>query len=170
VRPVALAIVGPAAAATADDTSNAESLGRLAASERWIVVSGGMAAGVMEAASRGASVAGGTVVGILPSSDWADATPYLSVAIVTGMGQARNNVVVLSSDAVVVCGASPGAMAEAALALRSDRPVVFVGATPVTRAFFEQFESADIRFVDSPEKAIAELRSLFAARGSVRDL
>ena len=68
------------------------------------------------------------MVGILPSADTSEANPFLSVAVVTAMGQARNNIIVLSSDAVAVCGMSPGTAVEAALALRVRRPVAFVAA------------------------------------------
>lgn len=126
-----------------------------------MVINGGVASGVMEAASRGASEARGTIIGVLPSTSNADATTFLSVALVTGMGQARNNIIVLSSDAVAVVGMSPGTAVEASLAIRACRPLVFVAADPRTRAFFEQLAGTDhVYFADGPDGAMTILRSL----------
>jgi uncharacterized protein (TIGR00725 family) len=161
LRQPVLAVVGPGDGATEQDLRHAESLGALAARQGWLVINGGVASGVMEAASRGASDAGGTVVGILPSADTSEANPFLTVAVVTAMGQARNNIIVLSSDAVAVCGMSPGTAVEAALALRARRPVVFVAAESAVKAFYERLGGARrTQFTDSPEQAIALLRPL----------
>jgi uncharacterized protein (TIGR00725 family) len=160
-RAPVLAIVGPGQSASPDDLQNAATLGALAAGEGWIVVNGGVASGVMDAASRGARSAGGTVIGILPDANDAAASPFLSVAIVTAMGQARNNVIVLSSDVLAVCGMSPGTAVEAAHALRARRPIVFVAAEASTRSFFQKLDAAAaVHFADSPEHAGTILRHL----------
>ena len=157
-RAPVLGIVGPGSDATPADLGNAASLGALAAARGWVVLNGGVASGVMEAASRGARSAGGVVVGILPTSDELDASAFLTVAIRTGMGQARNNVIVLSSDAIAVCGMSPGTAVEAALAIRAQRPVVCVAATSETRAFLTQIDATgDVSFADTADEAIAFL-------------
>ncbi len=160
-RAPVLAIVGPGQSASPDDLRNAATLGALAAGEGWIVVNGGVASGVMDAASRGARSAGGTVIGILPDANDAAASPFLSVAIVTAMGQARNNVIVLSSDALAVCGMSPGTAVEAAHALRARRPIVFVAADAGTRSFFRRLDAtAAVHFADSAQHAGTILRQL----------
>jgi uncharacterized protein (TIGR00725 family) len=163
MRPPALAIVGPGDTASSDHLRHAEALGSLAAAEGWTIITGGVASGVMEAASRGARSAGGLTVGILPAAHDHDASPALSVALVTGMGQARNNIIVLSSAAVAVCGMSPGTAAEVAIAVRARRPIVFIAADAATRAFVEQLGPAQqIRFADSPEDAVAIRRAWLA--------
>ncbi|HEX7123303.1 MAG TPA: hypothetical protein VF178_13085 [Gemmatimonadaceae bacterium] len=165
MRPPALAVVGPGETATDADLRHAESLGALAAAEGWTLLTGGIASGVMDAANRGARAAGGLTVGILPTADTRPASPHLSVAIVTAMGQARNNVIVLSSDAVAVCGMSAGTAVEAALALRAHRPLVFVAADATTRAFYERLgQPGAMHFTTSPEEAIAVLRGILARR------
>ena len=165
MRAPVLGIVGPGDDATPADLRAAESLGALAATAGWIVVNGGVASGVMEAASRGANGAGGLVIGVLPGSDDRDASPSLSVALRTGMGQARNNILVLSSDAVAVCGMSPGTAVEAALAIRARRAVVCVGATAETRAFLTGIDAGRVvHFVDTPEEALGVLRSVVSRR------
>ncbi len=160
-RTPVLAIVGPGQSGSPDDLRNAEALGALAGREGWILVNGGVASGVMEAASRGARSAGGTVIGILPDANASGASLFLSVAIVTAMGQARNNVIVLSSDALAVCGMSAGTAVEAAHAVRARRPIVFVAAEATTRSFFQKLDAAAaVHFADSAEHAGTILRHL----------
>ncbi len=98
----------------------AEAVGRLIAENRATVCCGGLG-GVMEAACRGAKEAGGTTVGILP--DTGDGNAYLDVAVRTGMGHARNVVLVHSADAVIAVGGSYGTLSEIAVSLKTGKPV-----------------------------------------------
>jgi uncharacterized protein (TIGR00725 family) len=101
--------------------------GRLLAARGAVVICGGYG-GVMAAVAHGAASAGGTVVGILSGADRAHADPHLSIVIPTGLGQARNAVIVNSGDAVIVVGGSWGTLSELALAMRGGRaPVVQLG-------------------------------------------
>lgn len=95
-----------------------------------MLLTGGSACGVMDAASRGASEAGGLVVGVLRGRDTADASAYLDIAIPTGMGDARNAINVLSSDAVIALPGGSGTLSEVALALKSGKTVIVVGWDP----------------------------------------
>ena len=88
-----------------------------------ILVCGGLG-GVMKAACIGAKAAGGTTVGILPGSDRGSANDYVDIAIATGLGEARNAIVVGCSDAVIAVGGEFGTLSEIALALRGGKPVV----------------------------------------------
>lgn len=81
----------------------------------------------MGAAAEGAREAGGLVVGVLSGADRTQAHPGLSAAVATGMGQARNAVLVGSADAVIVVGGSWGTLSELAHAMRSGTPVVQLG-------------------------------------------
>lgn len=60
--------------------------------------------GVMEAASAGAASAGGLTVGLLPGENRAAANRSVAVTIPTGLGEARNALVVRAADAVVALG------------------------------------------------------------------
>jgi uncharacterized protein (TIGR00725 family) len=100
----------------------AEEVGRLIAEAGAVVVCGGMG-GVMEGASRGAREAGGDVIGIVPGEDATDANPYVTHAVATGIGQARNLAVVASADAVVAIGGEWGTLAEIGFARRLGRRV-----------------------------------------------
>lgn len=84
--------------------------------------------GVMGAVTEGARSAGGTVVGVLSGDDRTEAHPGLTAAVATGMGQARNAVLVGSADAVIVVGGSWGTLSELAHAIRRGTvPVVLLG-------------------------------------------
>ncbi|MDP8987657.1 MAG: LOG family protein, partial [Actinomycetota bacterium] len=76
------------------------------------------------AACRGCADGGGTSIGLLPGNDRADANPWVTIAVPTGLGEARNALVVRAADAVVAVGGGYGTLAEIALALRAATPVV----------------------------------------------
>jgi uncharacterized protein (TIGR00725 family) len=81
----------------------------------------------MEAACRGAQEEGGTPVGILPGFDRGAANPHVSVAIATGLGEARNALVVRAADALIAIGGAYGTLSEIALALKGGKRVVGLG-------------------------------------------
>ncbi|MFA1547088.1 TIGR00725 family protein [Actinomadura chokoriensis] len=123
---VQVAVCGPGEC-TEREWDHAYETGRLLAGRGAVVVCGGLG-GVMAAAAAGARTAGGTVVGVLPAADRAAAGPDLTVAVPTGLGQARNNVIVNAADALIAVGGSWGTLSEIALALRAGRiPVVQLG-------------------------------------------
>jgi hypothetical protein len=80
--------------------------------------------GVMEAACRGARSAGGTTVGILPGEDRDGGNGFLDIAIPTGIGYARNVMVVLSSRGVIAVGGRYGTLSEIAYCRVYGVPVV----------------------------------------------
>jgi hypothetical protein len=90
-------------------------VGQLIAQGGGILVCGGMG-GVMEAACRGAWENGGITVGILPGGSAREGNRYLTVPVVTGMGYARNALVVMSSQAIVAVGGKYGTLSELAYA------------------------------------------------------
>ena len=122
---VRIAVVG-AQDASAEVLAAAEAVGRLVAEGGGIVVCGGLG-GVMEAAAKGASSAGGAVLGLLPGESAAEANPYVTIAVPTGMGEARNVIVVRAASAVIAIGGSYGTLSEIALALRAGIPVIGLG-------------------------------------------
>jgi uncharacterized protein (TIGR00725 family) len=119
--------------APAADLEAAEAVGRALAERGAVVVCGGLG-GTMEAACRGAKAAGGATVGILPGSDRADANPYVDVALPTGLGEARNALVVRAADALVAVGGEWGTLSEIALALRAGKRVVGLGTWELSKA------------------------------------
>ncbi len=118
-----IAVIGGGGNVTDADAARAENVGRAVADAHAILVCGGLG-GVMEAACRGAHAGGGLTVGILPGRDRSDANPHVDVAIPTGLGEARNTLVVRAADAVVAVAGEYGTLSEIALALRAGIPVV----------------------------------------------
>ena len=112
--------------ATEAQRSAAEETGRLLAEAGAIVVTGGRE-GVMEAASKGARDAGGLTLGILPGPDRREANRYVQVAVPTGMGEARNALVVRAADGLIAIGGEWGTLSEIALARKGGKPVVGIG-------------------------------------------
>ncbi|NJC71016.1 TIGR00725 family protein [Planosporangium thailandense] len=148
---VQVAVCGPADCTAAEATA-AERIGALLADRGAVVLCGG-GAGVMAAVAAGASRAGGLVVGVLPGADRTDANPYLSAAVVTNLGEARNAVLVQSADAVIVVGGSWGTLSELALAMRRGGvPVVALGGWRVLDAAGRPL--AGVLWADSPEEAV----------------
>ena len=123
-------------------------MGRLLAERGAVLVCGGLG-GTMEAACRGAKQAGGTTVGLLPGVDRAHGNPHLDIAIPTGLGEARNALVVRAADVVVAVGGGYGTLSEIALALRAGKRVVGLGT----------WEIDGVVVVDGPEAAVAEALS-----------
>lgn len=87
------------------------------------VVCGGLG-GVMEAVARGATEAGGEAIGIVPGDSAAEANPYCTQVVSTGIGHARNLAVVSSGDAVIAVGGEWGTLSEIGFARALGRPVV----------------------------------------------
>jgi uncharacterized protein (TIGR00725 family) len=99
-------------------------VGRLLAEAGGVVLTGGLATGVMGAAARGAREAGGRTVGVLRDAHARSASPHLDVALSTGLHELRNPVLVNSARAVVAIGGGWGTLNEIALAVRQGKTVV----------------------------------------------
>jgi hypothetical protein len=117
-------VVDPAIAALARELGAA--INRAGAT----LVCGGMD-GVMHAACMGAVEArtraggqGGLIVGITPTARKSDANPHCDVVVPTGLGYARNSLVVLAGDAVILVGGGAGTLSEAAYAWQFGKPIV----------------------------------------------
>jgi uncharacterized protein (TIGR00725 family) len=113
----------------------------------------------MEAACRGARHAGGTTVGLLPGTDRAEANPFLSVALPTGLGELRNGLIVRGADSVIAVGGGYGTLSEIGFALKLGRPVVGLGTWELARGgqAVEAFE-----VVDDPATAVERALALAA--------
>jgi uncharacterized protein (TIGR00725 family) len=146
----------------------AEEVGRELAAQGCALVCGGRG-GVMEAACRGARSRGGHTIGILPTADRTGMNAYVEFPVVTGLGFARNSLVVLSGDAVIAVDGSYGTLSEMALALGYGKPVISLASWTFNREGHESpplILAADAK--DAVEKAIAAAR---AAGGSeVREI
>ena len=109
--------------ADAETARLAEEVGRLLAREGATVACGGLG-GVMEAVCRGAKAEGGATVGILPGDDPRDANRWVDYPVCTGIGYARNAIVVKTGWAVIAIGGAYGTLSEIGHALAEGIPVV----------------------------------------------
>lgn len=114
-----IAVIGPADP-SAEEYETARTVGCLIANNHETVVCGGLY-GVMEAACKSAQEQGGMTIGIVP--DTGNGNQYLDCVIRSGLGHARNALVVQSSDAVIAIGGGYGTLSEIAIALKANRRV-----------------------------------------------
>jgi uncharacterized protein (TIGR00725 family) len=135
-----VAVIGPGD----EPTVAAAEVGRLLAERGATLVCGGRG-GAMEAACRGAKEADGLTVGILPGADRSEANPFVDVVVPTGLGEARNALVVGAADAVIAIGGGYGTLSEIALALKAGKRVIGLGT----------WEIEGVVAVEGPEAAVA---------------
>ena len=157
---VVVGVMGPGKGASEKTLASAFELGRLIAVEGWVLLSGGRDAGVMDAACKGAKAAGGLTIGILPGADVRGMSDSVDIAIVTGMGQARNNINVLSSWVVFACGMGAGTASEVALAIKAGKRIILVDCSPEGMAFFETLGEENVFVVAQSSEAIAIAKKL----------
>ncbi len=119
-RSSAQKLIGVIGASSCDAATAAMAydVGKGIAEAGYALICGGMG-GVMEAACRGASEAGGLTIGILPGDAVASANRYVDFPIATGLGIARNVIIVRSSRVLVAVRGGPGTLSEIAYALSS---------------------------------------------------
>jgi uncharacterized protein (TIGR00725 family) len=87
----------------------------------------------MQAACQGAKSAGGRTIGVLPGKNYRDANPYVDIPIVTGIGEARNSIVVRTARAIIAVGGEYGTLSEIAFALKFGIPVIGLGTWQIAR-------------------------------------
>ena len=114
-----IAVIGPADPSV-EEYGTARTVGSLIARDHETLLCGGLS-GVMESACQGAQEQGGLTVGIVPDSG--NGNQYLDIVIRSGLGHARNALVVQSSDAVIAIGGGYGTLSEIAIALKTGHPV-----------------------------------------------
>ncbi len=119
---VYIAVVG-GSDCTAEEKRRARDTGAEIARRGGVVICGG-GTGVMEAAAEGAGGEGGIVIGILPGNDRRLGNRFLSFAVATGLGEARNAIITRTADAVIAIGGEYGTLSEIALALKMGKPVI----------------------------------------------
>jgi len=144
--------IGVVGASKPDRTSarNAYAVGKLIARRGGILICGGLT-GVMEEAARGAKEEGGITVGVLPGDQPDCANPYIDIPVVTGMGYARNIIIVRSAQALIAVGGLYGTLSEIAYALNLGVPIVGLGTWDVARI---DAQETKMIFAKTPEEAV----------------
>jgi len=135
-----------------ETTRTAQQLGRELGERGHEVVCGGLT-GVMEAVARGVSETAAQTIGILPGDDPAAANQDVDVPIVTGMGSARNVLVVKNGDAAIAVDGATGTLSEIAHALDLGRPV----------AGLDTHDVDGVEAVESPAAAVDYVESVTGA-------
>ena len=129
-RRTCIALCGPRAAGEAE-LAVAEEVGAELARRDVDLVCGGLG-GAMEAAARGhqrarRGAASPLVIGVLPGEDVSAANVHCDVVIPSGLGVARNVLVVRAADALILVSGGAGTLSEAALGWQLGKPLVSLG-------------------------------------------
>ena len=127
-----IAVIGGGDTPPIEALEMAEEVGRELARRGVTVVCGGLE-GVMEAVCRGAKAEGGVTIGILPGNDPAEANPWVDYPVCTGLGYARNVIVVKSGRAVIAIDGAYGTLSEIGHALGDGIPVVGLNTWALSR-------------------------------------
>lgn len=160
MKKTVIGIMGLGEGAKDIDLQVAYELGRFIALEGWVLLTGGRNVGVMEAANQGAKQENGLTVGILPTADDRGISEAVDIAIFTDMGNARNNINVLSSDVTIACGMGAGTASEVALALKSNKPVILLNCDRPTQTFFQQLSPERVRVAQSAREAMQKIQQI----------
>ena len=87
----------------------------------------------MEAVCKGAKSAGGSTIGILPGNDPNEANRWVDIPVCTGLGYARNVIVVKTGRAVIAVDGAYGTLSEIGHALGDGIPVIGLGTWTLSR-------------------------------------
>jgi len=137
--------------------------GRQIARAGAVLVCGG-GAGVMEAGCSGAKTASGVTLGVM-AGEGPDSSPpnaHLDFVLYTGLGQGRNQIVVLSADAVIAIGGEWGTLSEIAIAKKYGIPVVLLNSWSVEGPHGQGLD--DLARAASAKEAVA--KAIRLAQGS----
>lgn len=160
-RPV-IGVMGGGETASESDKILAEELGKKIALNKWYLLTGGRDTGIMEAAARGAKkVPGSITIGILPDTS-VHPSDYIDIPIISGIGEARNYINILSSRIVVACGeGGAGTSSEIALAIKVNKPLILLHPTGETITYFSKIQP-DLIVTDRPDDVIRIIKHLLS--------
>lgn len=137
-------------------------VGRLLARKDCIVSCGGRG-GVMEAVCRGVAEEGGISLGLLPGGP-EEANPYVTIPVPTGLGEARNVLVVSSGRAVISIGGAFGTLSEIGFALKLGKPIVGLA---TWKAIDEEGNEFPAMIASSPEEAVEKALSSISGGNAI---
>ena len=157
----------------------AEQTGFLIINAGYSLVCGGMA-GVMQAACKGGQKAKANLlssenklkyldlpvtIGILPSADKTTANKYIDIIIPTGIGYARNTIVVNTAVAIIAIDGSSGTLSELAFAWQAGIPIIAIKnsggwANKVAGTKLDSKREDIIHSASDPENAIELLNQI----------
>ena len=156
----------------------ARELGRIAAQKGFVLYSGACTGYPLEAI-KGAKEAGGMTIGIAPAGNfdehtnkWNYPTKEFDSIVFTGMGRARNFLIIRASDALIVLGGRVGTLNEVSFAYDEGKVIGvldgFGGIASKMKELSEWFSvkgtGARIVFASSPEELVEEILKLIPKR------
>jgi uncharacterized protein (TIGR00725 family) len=160
MRPILVGVVGPGKALPSQ-MEVARLLGQLIATNGWVLVNGGRNAGVMDASAQGAKEKNGLTVGLLPGSDQSAASQWCDIPIATGLNNARNNLISLSTRLLFAFQGEAGTLSEIALALKNGKDVILVGFSLGEE--FQRCGNGLLHSAPNPTDAIALAKKMLGA-------
>ena len=167
MRKVIVGVIG-GGKASKKDKGYAYEIGALIAREGWVLLNGGRSAGIMESSSRGCKEHGGITVGVLPGKESDETSKYIDIQILTGMGNARNAIIVLSSDVIIACRGGAGTISEIALALKGKKKVILLDFD--VDVIFEDYKREGLLFkATSPKEAITIARNILSSSKELQE-
>ena len=89
--------------------------------------------GAIEVATQEAKAAGGLTIGILLGYSPLDASPYIALSIVIGLSEARNLIIVRTTEVLVAVGDGLVTLSEIAVALKSRKPIISINSWNIAR-------------------------------------
>lgn len=131
---VPIGVIGPRDATSAQMIVALE-VGELLADCGFLVICGGRQ-GVMQAVCEGVARNGGTSIGLLPEAEPSQANRFVSVAIATGIGEARNALIARASFCLIAIGDSFGTLSEVALGRQFGKLVIGLEGAPQIEGVF----------------------------------
>ncbi|MDD4939293.1 MAG: TIGR00725 family protein [Candidatus Omnitrophica bacterium] len=137
----------------------AQKLGKKLTKVVDILASGGLS-GTMRAVCRGFKSGGGLTIGILPGYDKSCANPYVDIALPTGLGLARNVLVVKSADVVVALPGEAGTLSEIAYCLQFGIPVISLNSWDID----------GVIKVKTVEEAVEKVKELLKRKSTAWDI
>ncbi|MGM0365985.1 MAG: TIGR00725 family protein [Actinomycetota bacterium] len=126
-------------------------VGRNIAKKGAVLVCGGLT-GVMEASCKGAKEEGGLTIGILPTTDASTANKWVDIKMPTGLGFARNALVVLSADAVIAVDGAEGTLSEIGFALTFKKPLIGLNTWEIKP--YKKLDTSSIVTASTPGEAV----------------
>ena len=153
-------IIGVIGAGQVSDSGYAvaREVGRCIGEGGAVLVCGGLS-GVMEAACRGCKEVGGETLGLLPGGDAETANPYVTLAVPTNMGHARNVIIAHTAQVLIAVEGEYGTLSEIAVALKLGKPVVALNSWPGIEGVIE---------AASAEEAVAIAMQLATGQGETK--
>jgi uncharacterized protein (TIGR00725 family) len=155
VKEIIIAVIGTRKPSP-EEGQLAQEVGRELAKNGITLICGGLG-GVMEEACRGAYAEGGLTIGVIPGDDRRSANPHVRIPIVTGIGYARNVIIIRSAQAVIAVGGGYGTLTEIGYALDGKIPVIGLKTWKISRN--NQIDKSIIR-ADNAKQAVSKALKL----------